>query len=80
MGLMGIAALHPSYALLSAHYGRGLRVKGGCRRAADGAAGVPPASEVTGYVPGLTFRAERKRIQEGAIRCLAFLVTVGFVQ
>jgi hypothetical protein len=32
---------------LSAHYGRGLRVKGGCGRSADGAAGVPPASEIT---------------------------------
>ena len=30
----------------SAHYGRGLRGKGGCGRSADGAAGVPPASEI----------------------------------
>jgi hypothetical protein len=31
----------------SAHCGRGLRVKGGCGRSADSAAGVPQASEIT---------------------------------
>jgi|SRR5450755_2606826 len=39
----------------SAHYGPGLWVKGGCGRSADGAAGVPPASEITLLFEDLRF-------------------------
>jgi hypothetical protein len=43
-----------------AHYGRRLRVKGGCGRSADGAAGVPPASEITPLFRDLRFVPENE--------------------